>query len=74
MANIKVCDICGRKLKRHLLFTGYQPVVPRYEIREIGHLNKSKVLDLCAVCHLRYDAKHHAETRRRKKHGIHGNV
>lgn len=50
MANIKVCDICGRELKKHLFVTGYQPVVPRYEIREIGHLNKSKVLDLCAGC------------------------
>lgn len=50
MAYIKVCDICGKKLKRHLFTTGYQPVVPRYEIREVGRLNKSKVLDLCAGC------------------------
>ena len=50
MAVIRVCDICGKELQRHLFAIGYQPVVPRYEIREIGHLNKSKVLDLCAGC------------------------
>lgn len=50
MAIIKVCDICGKEVRRHLFTTGWQPVAPRYELHEIGRLNKSKVLDLCAEC------------------------
>ena len=50
MANIKVCGICGAEVRKHLFTTGWQPIAPRYELHEIGHLNKSKVIDLCAEC------------------------
>lgn len=50
MAKIKVCDICGKELPKQVIAFGYQPVVPRYEIHKIGHLNNSKVLDLCVEC------------------------
>ena len=40
----------------------------------VAHLNhqpedvrEENLMAMCAPCHLRYDAKHHAETRRRKK-------
>lgn len=40
----------------------------------VAHLNHtpedvraSNLMAMCAPCHLRYDAEHHAETRRRKK-------
>lgn len=40
----------------------------------VAHLNhkpedvrEENLMAMCAPCHLRYDAKHHAETRRNKK-------
>lgn len=31
--------------------------------------NKDNLKAYCAPCHLRYDAQHHAETRKKKKEG-----
>ena len=70
------CEICGKQCRRP-----DEPFDTHRRTLTVDHLNhipedcrEENLKAMCAVCHLRYDAKHHAETRRRKKHGIHGNV
>lgn len=62
------CQVCGKQCRR--------PDEPFYTHRRtltVAHLNhipedcsEENLKAMCAPCHLRYDAAHHAETRRRK--------
>ena len=73
------CQKCGRQCRRpgepfdthkNTLTVAHLDHVPE-------HCERSNLMALCAPCHLSYDARQHAETRRRKtknKGGLeHGN-
>lgn len=62
------CEECGKQCRRP-----GEPFVSHVLTLTVAHLNhtpedcrRENLKALCAPCHLRYDAKHHAETRRRR--------
>lgn len=63
------CEECGKQCRKPVeAFRGH-----KYTLT-VAHLDHNpancapdNLKALCAPCHLRYDAKHHAETRRRKQ-------
>ena len=65
-----MCNICGKQCR-----CPGEPFETHKKTLTVGHLNhdesdsaRENLMAMCAPCHLRYDAKHHAETRRKKKH------
>lgn len=63
------CQNCGRQCRKP-----GEPFDTHKRTLTVAHLNhipedvsEGNLMALCAPCHLRYDAKHHAETRRRRK-------
>lgn len=66
------CENCGKQCRRP-----NEPFDTHRNTLTVSHQNHNpqdirpeNLKALCAPCHLRYDAKHHAETRRKKKAGI----
>lgn len=62
------CEVCGKQCR----MPG-EPFVSHKFTLTVAHLdhNPANCADenlkaMCAPCHLRYDAKHHAETRKRR--------
>lgn len=62
------CEECGKQCRKP-----GEPFVSHKYTLTVSHqdhnpanCNAENLKALCAPCHLRYDAKHHAETRRRK--------
>lgn len=62
------CQKCGKQCRRP-----GEPFVTHQNTLTVAHLNHmpedvrpENLMAMCAPCHLRYDARHHAETRRRK--------
>ena len=67
------CQVCGKQCRKP-----GEPFDTHRRTLTVAHLNHipedcsdGNLKAMCAVCHLRYDARHHAETRkkRRKEHG-----
>lgn len=63
------CQRCGKKCRRP-----GEPFDTHKRTLTVAHLNHTpedvrpeNLQAMCAPCHLRYDAKHHAETRRNRK-------
>lgn len=63
-----ICEECGKQCRKP-----GEPFVSHKYTLTVSHqdhnpanCNAENLKALCAPCHLRYDAKHHAETRRRK--------
>lgn len=63
------CEECGKQCRRP-----GEKLDTHKRTLTVAHLNhrpcdcrRENLKALCAPCHLRYDAKHHAETRKRKK-------
>ena len=63
-----VCQVCGKQCRKP-----GEPFDTHKRTLTVAHLNHTpedvspeNLMAMCAPCHLRYDAKHHAETRRRK--------
>lgn len=63
------CQECGKACRR----PGDPFITHKYTLT-VAHLDhnpancaRENLKAMCAPCHLKYDAKHHAETRRRKK-------
>ena len=63
------CEKCGKQCRK----PGEPFVTHKYTLT-VAHLNHTpedirpeNLCAMCAPCHLKYDAKHHAETRKRKK-------
>lgn len=61
------CEFCGKQCRRP-----EEPFDTHKNTLTVAHMNHTpedvrpeNLKALCAPCHLRYDAKHHAETRRR---------
>lgn len=66
-----VCQKCGKQCRKP-----GEPFDTHRNTLTVAHLNHEpkdirpeNLMAMCAPCHLRYDAKHHAETRRRNKKG-----
>jgi len=64
-----VCEVCGKQCRKP-----GEPFVSHKYTLTVAHLNHTpedirpeNLCAMCAPCHLKYDAKHHAETRKRKK-------
>lgn len=63
------CQKCGKQCRKP-----GDPFDTHRNTLTVAHLNhrpedcrSENLMALCAPCHLRYDARHHAETRRMKK-------
>ena len=63
------CEQCGKQCRRP-----GEPFDTHRRTLTVSHINhdpadcrRENLRALCAPCHLRYDAKHHAETRRRRE-------
>lgn len=63
------CQKCGKQCRKP-----GEPFDTHRRTLTVAHLNhtpedvsEANLMAMCAPCHLRYDAVHHAETRRRKK-------
>lgn len=66
------CQGCGAQCRKP-----GEPFDTQKRTLTVAHLNHTpedfrpeNLKAMCAVCHLRYDAQHHAETRRRKSDNI----
>ena len=64
------CQACGKQCRKP-----GEPFDTHKRTLTVAHLNhdpadcsEENLMAMCAPCHLRYDARHHAETRRRR-HG-----
>lgn len=64
------CEFCGKQCRRP-----GEPFETHRKTLTVAHMNHTpedirpeNLKALCAPCHLRYDAKHHAETRRTERH------
>ena len=65
------CQQCGKQCRRP-----GEPFDTHRRTLTVAHMNHipqdvrpENLKALCAVCHLKYDARHHAETRRNKTKG-----
>ena len=65
------CEQCGRQCRKP-----GEPFTTHRNTLTVAHLDhtpencaRENLRAMCAPCHLRYDAQHHAETRRRKREG-----
>lgn len=63
------CEKCGKQCRRP-----GEPFDTHRNILTVAHLNHDpsdvrpeNLMAMCAPCHLRYDAKHHAQTRKERK-------
>lgn len=63
------CEVCGKQCRKP-----GEPFDTHKRTLTVAHLNHTpedvrpvNLKAMCAPCHLRYDAQHHAETRRNKK-------
>jgi hypothetical protein len=63
------CQVCGMQCRRPS-----EPFDTHKRTLTVAHLNHTpedcrpeNLKAMCAGCHLRYDAKHHAETRKRRR-------
>lgn len=63
------CEACGKQCRKP-----GEPFDTHKRTLTVAHLNHipkdvrpENLKALCAPCHLRYDAKHHAQTRKRRK-------
>lgn len=65
------CEFCGKQCRkpgepfdthRNTLTVAHMDHIPE-------HMERENLKALCAPCHLRYDAKQHAESRKKKARG-----
>lgn len=63
------CEKCGKQCRRP-----GEPLDTHKRTLTVAHLNHvpedirpENLMAMCAPCHLRYDAKHHAETRKNRR-------
>ena len=63
------CEGCGKQCRRpgEPFDTHRRTLTVSHQDHNPANCERSNLKALCAPCHLRYDAVHHAETRRIKK-------
>lgn len=64
------CECCGKQCRKPL-----EPFDTHKNTLTVAHCNHDEsncrpenLFAACAPCHLKYDARHHAETRHKKRH------
>ena len=64
-----VCEVCGKQCRKP-----GEPFDTHKRTLTVAHIDHTpencapeNLCAMCTVCHLRYDAKQHAETRKRRK-------
>lgn len=64
-----ICESCGKQCRKQ-----GEPFDTHRRTLTVAHLDHDpsncspeNLMAMCAVCHLRYDAKHHAESRAKKR-------
>lgn len=62
------CENCGKQCRRlgEPFDTHKRTLTVSHKDHNPMNIEKENLQAFCAPCHLRYDAKHHAETRRKK--------
>ena len=68
-----ICEGCGRQCRRpgEPFDTHKNTLTVHHIDHNPGNCSDDNLIALCAPCHLRADAKHHAETRK-KRRLVHG--
>lgn len=63
------CEKCGKQCRRpgEAFDTHRNTLTVAHLNHNPADIRPENLCAMCAPCHLRYDAQHHAETRRRKK-------
>lgn len=63
------CEVCGKQCRKpgELFDTHKRTLTVAHMNHNPADCRAENLKALCAPCHLRYDAKHHAETRKAKK-------
>ena len=71
-----VCEFCGRQCRRpgEKFDTHKRTLTVAHMNHKPEDISPGNLKALCAPCHLRYDAKHHAETRRKNLTEAKGNT
>ena len=63
------CEVCGKQCRKP--GEAFDTHKRTLTVAHLNHMPEDCRVDnlmaMCAPCHLRYDAKHHAETRKRRK-------
>lgn len=64
------CEGCGKQCRKpgEPFDTHKRTLTVSHQDHDTRNNEASNLKALCAPCHLRYDSKHHAETRRKKRH------
>lgn len=70
------CEECGKQCRRpgELLDTHRRTLTVAHLNHDPMDCRPENLKALCAPCHLRYDAKHHAESRRARRDAERGQV
>lgn len=63
-----ICEACGKQCRKpgEPFDTHKRTLTVSHRDHNPANCAADNLRALCAPCHLRYDAKHHAETRRKK--------
>lgn len=63
------CEECGKQCRRpgEPFDTHRRTLTVSHQNHDPADCRRENLKALCAPCHLRYDAEHHAKTRRRKR-------
>jgi hypothetical protein len=63
------CEFCGKQCRKpgEAFDTHKRTLTVAHLNHTPEDLNPENLKALCAPCHLKYDARHHAETRRKKR-------
>lgn len=66
-----ICEKCGKQCRKpgEPFDTHKRTLTTAHLDHNPQNCNKENLKAYCAPCHLRYDAQHHAETRKKKKEG-----
>ena len=66
-----ICEKCGKQCRKpgEPFDTHKRTLTTAHLDHNPQNCNKDNLKEYCAPCHLRYDAQHHAETRKKKKEG-----
>jgi hypothetical protein len=66
------CEECGKQCRKpgEPFDTHKNTLTVSHQDHNPANCEAENLRALCAPCHLKYDAKHHAETRRRKKDAV----
>ena len=67
-----ICEKCGKQCRKpgEPFDTHKRTLTTAHLDHNPQNCNKDNFKAYCAPCHLRYDAQHHAETRKKKKFSI----